>query len=36
MPESGENACNPAALMIMEVLELCGSDAETIELIKKK
>lgn len=36
MPESRENACNPAALMIMEVLELCGSDAEKIELIKKK
>jgi hypothetical protein len=32
----GKNAYYPGALMIMEVLSLCGSDAEKIELIKKK
>lgn len=32
----GEKCVQPAALMIMEVLSLCGSDAAKIELIKRK
>lgn len=33
---TGEKCVQPAALMIMEVLSLCGSDAAKIELIKRK